>query len=95
MRKFSEFATEESQFEGDKVKIDDLLNKEIVVSDYKIGKSKYEGKGNYLTIQVKIENQLKVIFTGSEVLIKQCEKYQEEMPFMAIIKKVDRYYSFS
>ncbi len=95
MKRFSDFATEQHPFEGDKIRLDDVLNKEIVVKDFKIAKSKYEGKGNYVTIQIEEENELKVVFTGSEVIATQCEKYKDEMPFMATIKKIDRYYTLS
>jgi len=37
----------------------------------------------------------KVVFTGSDVLIEQMERYGEEIPFVATIKKVDRYYTLS
>lgn len=95
MKRFSEFAEEDQQFEGDKVRLDDVLNKEVAVLNYKIGKSKYEGKGNYVTIQIKEEDETKVVFTGSEVLATQCKKYQEHMPFLTTIKKIDRYYTFT
>ncbi len=95
MRRFSDFATGEHPLEGDKTRLDDVLNKEVIIKDYKISKSKYEGKGNYITIQIEENGGLKIIFTGSEVLASQCEKYKEEMPFLTTIKKIDRYYTFS
>jgi hypothetical protein len=36
-----------------------------------------------------------VLFTGSTILIEQMEKYKDEMPFMATIKKVDKFYTLS
>ena len=36
-----------------------------------------------------------VVFTGSDVLIQQMEKYVKELPFAATIVKVNRYYSLS
>ncbi len=95
MKRFSEFASEERQLEGDKVRLDDILNKEVAVSSFKISKSKYEGKGNYVTIQIKDGDNTKVVFTGSEVLASQCEKYKEYIPFLTTIKKIDRYYTFT
>lgn len=95
MKRFTDFATEERQLEGEKIKLDNILGKELVVKDYRIAKSKYEGKGNYTTIQIELDGKTNVVFTGSEVLASQCEKYKEEMPFVTIIKKIDRYYTFS
>ncbi len=95
MRRFSDFATDEHPLDGDKTRLDDVLNKEVIIRDYKISKSKYEGKGNYITIQIEENGKLKIIFTGSGVLTSQCEKYKDELPFKTIIKKVERYYTFS
>ena len=95
MKRFSDFAKEEKPLDGEKIKIDDLLNKEVIVKDFKIAKSKYEGKGDYMTLQVEENGETRVSFTGSSVLINQCKKYQDEMPFQTVIKKVERYYTFS
>ena len=38
---FSDFAVEEQALEGDKVKIESILNKEIIITRYKIRDSKY------------------------------------------------------
>lgn len=40
------------------------------------------------------DGQHRVIFTGSDVLIEQMEKYGAEVPF-ATIKKIYRYYTLS
>ena len=49
----------------------------------------------YQTSQFKLNNEKYVVFTGSSVLIEQCKKYKDEMPFIAMIKQVDKYYTFS
>jgi hypothetical protein len=36
-----------------------------------------------------------VIFTGSAVLINQLEKYGKEIPFLATVRKIERYYTLS
>ena len=97
MQRFSDFATEDSPLEGERKRIDEVLNKEIVVTGERIRESKYkdEGRKRYMTLQVEIDGNKYVIFTGSEVLINQIEKYREHIPFMATMKKVDRYYTFS
>lgn len=49
MFKFSDFdiKPQVKSFEGEKIKIDKILNREITVTDYKIETSKYEkGNGN-------------------------------------------------
>jgi len=99
MQKFSDFAEEDHKLEGAKEKLDNILNKEIVITGCRITKSKYSKNesGNYLTIQYKMseDDEPKIIFTGSEVLIKQCEKYQNEIPFISVIKKIGNYYTLT
>jgi len=94
MNRFSDFAEEETQFEGKKISIEDILNIEISVIGFNIKKSKIKN-GNYLTLQIEMNGQKRVIFTGSVVLLKQCEKYQDMFPFVTIIKKIDKYFTFS
>ena len=42
--KFSDFSEEEVGLEGDKKKIEEILNTEILVISFRIGKSKYKEK---------------------------------------------------
>jgi hypothetical protein len=48
-----------------------------------------------LTLQFEINNERQIIFTGSEVLIKQLERYKNKVPFYTKIIKVDKYFTFS
>ncbi len=95
--RFSEFADPGSVLDGDKIKIDDLINKEIVVIGHKISISKYEKNksGKCLTLQVEVGGVHRVVFTGSDVLIEQMQKYGDRVPFIAVIRKVDRFYTLS
>ena len=96
MKRFSDFA-EDKVLDGDKVKIDDILNKEIKIIGYAIKNSKYSKKksGKYLTLQIELEDKKYVIFTGSDVLIDQLKKYNSEIPFLTTIRKINRYYSLT
>lgn len=96
-KRFSDFAEGDGPLEGDKVKIDSILNQEILITGYKIRNSKYrkEGTEQYLTIQFQIDEHERILFTGSNVLIDQLEKYKDNLPFYTTIKKVDRYYTFT
>lgn len=97
MQRFGDFAKEDRPLEGEKRRIDELLNREIIVTGGRIRESKYkdEGRRSYMTLQVEIEEKRFVVFTGSEILINQIEKYRDHIPFIATIVKVDRYYTFS
>ena len=87
MHKFSDFADEE-QLAGQKIKIADVIDKEIVVKNYRVTGSKYSDKTTKkqcLTLQIEIEGKAYVLFT----------KYKDEMPFITTIQKIDRFYSFT
>lgn len=79
--------------DGEKKKIDDILNKNIVVLKYRISESKYTEK--CLTLQFELDGARCVLFTGSGVLMNQCERYEKMLPFEAKIRKIDKYYTFS
>jgi hypothetical protein len=98
MKKFSDFAETPKVLDGKKVKIEDVVDKEIEIIGYRIEKSKYNGKSEmYLTIQFEWPEQdgRFVLFTGSTVLLEQFEKYAEEIPFAATIRKVDKFFTLS
>lgn len=99
MKRFSDFAQEEAQLEGVKVKLDDLISQELVIVAYRMSESKYSKNksGKYATVQFKLTENCppQVFFTGSDILIEQLEKYKSELPFVARIKKINRYYTLS
>lgn len=97
MKEFADFTTEEQPLDGDKERIDNILNRPILVTGFRIKKSQYSKNesGKYLTLQFSIENKTKIIFTGSDVLIGQLERYANEIPFLATIKKINRYYTLT
>jgi len=96
-KEFNDFARESKPLEGSKVRIDDIINRKILVLDYKIRDSRFEKKNceKCLTLQFEMEGVKHVLFTGSNVLIDQIEKYKSEIPFYATLKKIDRYYTFT
>lgn len=97
MKKFSDFGIKSSVLQGDKVKIDVILNKLVEVVSYRIENSKFSnGKSNKcLYLQIRIEGKLHVVFSGSHVLIEQIEQVPKDgFPFSATITKPGRYYSF-
>ena len=77
-------------FEGDKIKIDRILNKAVIVEAYKIEKSKFEEKGNgqCLHIQVSVDNEKRVVFSGSKFLMDMIEQVpKDKFPFTTTIVK--------
>lgn len=97
LKKFSDFATNTTIMTGDKIKIEEVIGKDIEVIGYKISNSKYqkEGNGKVLTLQFNINGVSRILFTGSNVLLEQVEKYKNEIPFLTKIDKVNKFYTFT
>lgn len=94
-KRFSDFADEPPILDGNKMKIKEILNKEILVTGFQINPSKFDHTDNCLTLQFKLDEENHVIFSGSQVLIDQIEKYQDKIPFLTTIKKINKYFAFS
>lgn len=100
MNAFKDFNITSSQkaFTGDKIKIDRILNREIVVIDYKIENSKFEkkGSGKCLTLQIQVGQTKHVVFTGSSGLMEQIEKVpKDKLPFITTIVKENERFEFT
>ena len=96
MKHFSDFSKEAVALDGDKVKLDSILNQEITITGHAIKRSKFDdNSGKCLTVQFEMDGLVQIFFTGSEVLKDQLEKYEAEIPFMTTIKKINRYYTLT
>ena len=100
--------TQHIVLDGDKIKLDDLLNQPIVVTGASLMDSKFtnKGSGKCVKIQLYLESDSKqtkrVCFSGSSVIYDQIEemqrKFQSEnapMIFRATIRKIGNYYSLT
>jgi len=90
---FSDFA-DEKPFRGEKICINDVLNQQIIVKDFRITPSKYNN-GECVSMQIEYKGRDRVIFTGSVALANQCRRYGDRLPFLTTIIKSNRYYSMS
>ena len=98
--KFSDFAGPSGPLDGKKIRIEEVLNIEILLLAFKMKESKYQKTSakDCLTIQFEYPDrpgEKHVIFTGSAVLIDQLSEHGERLPFLATIKKIDRYFTLS
>lgn len=96
MKTFKELGiqTETKSFIGDKIKIDRILNREIAVFDYKIEDSKYTDK--CLFLQIELNGNKHVVFTGSKVLIDTIQKIpREAFPFKTTIVRENEHFEFT
>lgn len=92
--RFENFAEDEGPLEGEKKRIDDITGKEILITAYKISKSKFK-EGNYIAIQYISNDKKYVVFTGSIVLTNQLEKYRSNLPFYTKIERRKNYYTLT
>lgn len=91
---FKDFADEPESLEGKKKKIEEILNIEILVIGFRVSRSKLK-EGEYLTLQFEKGREKHILFTGSEVLMKQIVKYKDKIPFYTKMVKHGDYYTFS
>jgi hypothetical protein len=101
MNSFSQFniAASSKNFEGDKIKMSKILNREIVVHAFKIEDSKVfkdRGTGKCLHLQISFNNEKHIVFTGSTGLIEVIEQIPASgFPFSTTIKQENERYLFT
>lgn len=95
LKRFSDFAEEGRGLEGDKVKMGEIFNKPIIVKAYRIFDSKCVKDKPCLQLQFEMDGETRIVFTNSSVLIRQIKQYESELPFIATIRKVGSYHTFT
>lgn len=83
-------------FEGDKIKINKIMNREIVIHDFEIKDSKVfadRGSGKCLKLQISFNNEKHIVFTSGASLIEAIQQIPEKgFPFTAtIVEENDRF----
>ena len=100
MNRFSQFNIKvpSKGFEGNKIKMARILNREIVVHAYRIEDSKVQafkekGTGKCLHLQISLENDMHVVFTSSSGLMETIQLVPEDkFPFTTtIVEENDRF----
>ena len=85
-----------SNFTGDKIKIDRLLNAEISVLDYKIEDSKVKQGTKLLILQLEKQGTKHVLFSGSTILIQMIKQVpKDKFPFTTTIIKESEHLEFT
>lgn len=85
-------------FLGNKIDIDNILNCPLIVNDFRIENSKFTGKGNgkCLSLQITFNNESRVLFTGSSVLMDVIQQVpKEKFPFKTTIVKENKAFYFN
>ena len=95
LHSFADFAHGRPPLDGKKKRMDEILNKPIIVRGHKIIQSKKNSGEMCLHLQFEMDGVLCILFTGSAVLIDQCERYADKIPFRITIIRIDKYFTFS
>jgi hypothetical protein len=103
MYKFSQFDIKpiEREFEGDKIRMEKILNREIIIHDFKIEDSKikeFKEKGNEkcLYLQIAYKNEMYIIFTSSGSLMQVIQQIpRDKFPFTTTIIKENQRFEFT
>lgn len=101
MKQFSQLGvrTNTSGMTGEKIKVERILNRKIAVISYRVEKSKFPEKtknGECLFLQIELEGQKRLVFSGSSILIDQIRQVQpEDFPFETTITKEDEHFQFN
>jgi hypothetical protein len=101
MNSFSQFNIEitSKRFEGSKIKMSKILDREIIVHNFKLEDSKVfteKGSCKCLYLQISINNEKHVVFTGSTGLIEMIQQIPEDgFPFKTVIKEENERFIFT
>ena len=99
MKKFSELniVQPDQSFTGEKIKLYNLLNREIIITDYRIVESKFTNSNTQrLDIDLTIDNNKRVTWTGSKRLIDTIRQIDKtELPISTTIVKEGESYKFT
>lgn len=87
---FSQLGVRSKNLTGVKIGIEEVIDQEITVLDYRVTESKFSRHGDCLHLQIEYKNELRVIFTGSGVLKEDIQKVDKaDFPFTTRITKIN------
>lgn len=92
---FAKVAYDKLPMPGVKKRLDEILNKQIVILDFRINKSNKRENSECLQMQFLMGGDVFIVFTGSVVLIDQIKSIKNRLPLNTTVVKIDKYYSFS
>jgi hypothetical protein len=101
MKSFSQLNIKTTQkgFEGDKIKISRILDKEIIVHAFRLEDSKVfkdRGTCKCLHLQISLDGDKHVVFTSSSGLIEAiCQVNEADFPFMTTIRRENDRFLFT
>lgn len=92
---FSDFAQSRMPMPGIKKRIGQIIDKEIMIVDFRVMDSKHRQNSKCLQIQFVLDGEVCVAFTGSVVLLDQIQFSKDKIPFKTKINRNDNYFTLS
>jgi hypothetical protein len=100
MKNFNELniQVEKSSYDGKGIDVEEFLNQDFSIHRFKIVDSKFPKKPGDLCLhmQIKLDNEDRVVFTLGKTLIATMKQVKEDhLPFKAKIIKIGKRYEFT
>lgn len=98
MKQFKDFNIQTKEvLIGEKISIHKVLNRPVIVISSRVTESKFsKNNSKCLALQIELEGAKRVLFSGSQILIKQIEQVPEgEYPFETEIIKQGEHFEFT
>lgn len=98
MKQFKELgiAKPEPGFAGDKIKMNRILNREVIINKYRIVPSKFEKCGMRLDMQINFNGENHVVWCSAKGLIETIKQIPEDgFPFTTTIVVENERYLFT
>ena len=99
MKRWSELPSETKDVWVEKMKLGDVVGKEICITGFDVCNSRYTDRDNadkeYIKICFTLNEQRHFTNTSSMLLRKQLQSCKNDLPILATIVKKDNWYSLS
>ena len=69
-----------ASFEGDTVKMEELVGENVIILDFGTRKSDYS-EGDYAIVQINLDGEKRVVLTGASVIMDNLNTYKDLMPY--------------
>lgn len=85
MKRFSDLPAEKREVWAEKLKISEIVGKEIIITGFTILPSKYGNHEEAMRIDFELDGSKHICYTSSSLLRRQLEATEDELPFLATI----------
>jgi len=91
MKRVSEVLAQHGELDGS-VKIEDLVGMDFIIHNFTLIDTKW---GPCARVEISIAKKDEVLLTWSKVIISQLEQLEGDLPLVATIQRVKRYYTLA